>query len=244
MPEPTGGASTQGFSPFLRGTKRGPFTPSSTESRAAFDRGPLRATMSLPACLISRMPAGWCPFSIRTRAESTNGCREEPTSSSFVLSSLAWKCPGEVLIGDTRMTIGADWAARAIPGAVAVRFVIAPECRLGSIGACSEVCSFKPLESLPWDTPTSPTTQSHAKADSWRRWNSSNLPRLWRGRRGGGQSLSRGMGNVRRKSQPGLCLRETVSRQEFAALTETGSTLDGDWFESAKWLQRHRHPLH
>jgi hypothetical protein len=64
-------------------------------------------------------------------------------------------------------------------------------------------------------------------------WELSNVLHLarahrWRGRRGGGQSLSRGMGNGRRKSQPGLCLR-----QEFAALTETGSSLDGAMSASA-----------
>jgi hypothetical protein len=39
-----------------------------------------------------------------TRAASTKGCREDPTNSSLVVSSLAWKYPGEILIAETIMT--------------------------------------------------------------------------------------------------------------------------------------------
>jgi hypothetical protein len=106
VPNPMGKASTQGLRAFRKGTKRGPFTPSSTESRVAFNRGPRRATMSLPACFISSIAVGSQPFSINARAASTNGCREERTSNSPVLASLASKRPEEVLIADTRMTIG------------------------------------------------------------------------------------------------------------------------------------------
>jgi hypothetical protein len=62
-----------------------------------------------------------------------------------------------------------------------------------------------------------------ANAVSRRRWNSLNFPGLWRGRHRG-QSLPREIGSGRQKSRPSLWPRQTVSRQEFAAPTETGST--------------------
>jgi hypothetical protein len=59
-----------------------------------------------------------------------------------------------------------------------------------------------------------------------------NFPGLWRERGGRGESLPRGIRSCRQKSRPGLCPRQTLSRQELAAPTETGSTLDRDGFES------------
>jgi hypothetical protein len=58
------------------------------------------------------------------------------------------------------------------------------------------------------------------------------FPGVWRERRGRGESLSRGRGSRGQKYGPGLWPLQTFSRQEFAVLTETGSTADGDGFES------------
>jgi hypothetical protein len=57
-----------------------------------------------------------------------------------------------------------------------------------------------------------------------------NFPGLWRKRRGRGESLSREIQSSRQKSRRGLWPGQTFSRQEFAVVTETGSTVDGDGF--------------
>src|SRR6516164_2738323 len=72
----------------------------------------------------------------------------------------------------------------------------------------------------------SPTTQSCAKTVSERRGNVFNFPRLWRVQRRESQSLWPERAVVARKSLSGLWPRQTLSRRETAALTETGSTAD------------------